>query len=97
MLAPNWEDYDLETCPIINYFADRNHTELVLKKVEEKIKKMCFYCQEYKNCKTFMEKFYLKVFKQNGFWTFHKNIRVWNVYDPQWCKKKLYLKIKGVK
>ena len=70
MLAPNWEDHDLETCPIINYFSNRNHTELVLKQVEEKIKKKCFYCQECKNCKTFKE--YLKVFKQNGFWTFNK-------------------------
>ena len=90
MLAPNWEDHDLETCPIINYFSNRNHTELVLKQVEEKIKKKCFYCQECKNCKTFKE--YLKVFKQNGFWTFKKNIRVWNVYDPQWCKKKCIFK-----
>ena len=37
MLALNWEDHDLETCPIINCFADTNHTELVLKKGEEKI------------------------------------------------------------
>ena len=39
MLAPNWEDHDLETNPIINYFADRQHTELILKKVENEIKK----------------------------------------------------------
>ena len=39
MLAPNWEDLDLETNPIINYLADRQHTELILKKVENKIKK----------------------------------------------------------
>ena len=28
MLAPNWEDHSLETNPIINYFSDRNHTEM---------------------------------------------------------------------
>ena len=95
MLAPNWKDHDLGTCPTINYFADINHTELVLKKAEEKILKRCFYCQECKHCKTFKE--YLKVFKQNGFWTFNKNIKVWNVYDPQWCKKNLHLKLEGVK
>ena len=39
MLAPNLEDHDLETNPIINYFADRQHTELILKKIESKIKK----------------------------------------------------------
>ena len=39
MLAPNWEDHDLESNPIINYFADREHTQLILKKIENKIKK----------------------------------------------------------
>ena len=39
MLAPNWEDHDLETNLIINHFADRQHTELILAKVENKIKK----------------------------------------------------------
>ena len=74
MLMPNWKGHDLETCPIINYFADRNHTEQVLKKIENKIKKKCFYCQECKDCKIFSE--YLKVFKQNGFWTFNKHVKV---------------------
>ena len=64
MLAPNWEDHNLETNPIINLFADRNHTEMVFKNVENKVKKRCFYCQKCKNCKTFQE--YLKVFKQKG-------------------------------
>ena len=32
MLASNWEDHDAKTNPIINYFADRQHTELTLKK-----------------------------------------------------------------
>ena len=22
--------------------------------------------------------------KKKGFWTFNKNVRVWNVYDPDW-------------
>ena len=81
---PNWKGHDLETCPIINYFADRNHTKQVLKKIENKIKKKCFYCQECKDCKIFSE--YLKVFKQNGFQTFNKHVKVQNVYDPMWCK-----------
>ena len=85
MIAPNWKDYDLETNPIINYFADRNHTELILKKIEDKIEKCCFNCRECENCIKFNQ--YLKVFKQNGFWTFNKNARVWNVNDPMWCKK----------
>ena len=47
MLAPNWgKDHNAETNPIINYFADRQHTELILRKIEEKIKACCFYCNE---------------------------------------------------
>ena len=85
MLMPNWKDHDLETCPIINYFVDRNHTEQVLKKIEKKNFKKCFCCRESKDCKIFSK--YLKVFKQNGFWTFNKHIKVRNVYDLMWCKK----------
>ena len=87
MIAPKWEVHDLETSRIINYFTDRNDTELILKKIEDKIKKCCFYCRECENCIKFHQ--YLKVFKQNGFWTFNKNVRVWNVYDTMWCKKNI--------
>ena len=85
MLAPNWEDHDIETNSIINYFADRQHTELILRKIEQKIKTCCFYRQECKNCKKLFE--YRNVFKQQGFWTFNKDIKVWNVFDPAWCRK----------
>ena len=95
MLAPNWEDHNLETNPIINLFADRNHTEMVFKNVENKVKKRCFYCQKCKNCKTFQE--YIKVFKQKGFWTFNKNVKNWNVNEPMWCKTNIYLKIVALK
>ena len=33
-LAQNWEDHDAKTNPIINYFADRKNTEIVLQKQE---------------------------------------------------------------
>ena len=36
MLAPNWEDHDAEKNPIVNFFADRQHTELLLKEIEKK-------------------------------------------------------------
>ena len=85
MLAPNWEDHDIETNPIINYFADRQNTEIILRKIEQKTKTCCFYCQECKNCKKLFE--YRNVFKQQGFWTFNKHIKLWNVFDPAWCKK----------
>ena len=64
-LAPNWEDHDAATCIIINYFADRHHTEIILKKQEYLIAKTCSYCKECKNCiklKTYREEFKKKVF-----------------------------------
>ena len=44
MVAPNWEDHNLETNPFTNYFAERQHTELILKKVENS--KMCDDCNK---------------------------------------------------
>ena len=35
-LRPNWDEHDAATCPIINYFADRHNTELVITKQEKK-------------------------------------------------------------
>ena len=40
MLATIWSGHDIETNPIVNYFADRQHTELILRKIETS----CFYC-----------------------------------------------------
>ena len=31
MLAPNWEDHDIKKKVIVNNFADRQHTELILR------------------------------------------------------------------
>ena len=91
MLAPNWEDHNLETNPIVNFFADRRHTELILKKIESKIKKNCFYCKICGDCNKLEE--FRKVFKQHGFWTFNKKIKCWNVFDTGWCKKNRVLEL----
>ena len=85
MLALNWEDHDLETNPIIHYFADRQRTELTLKKIESKIKRNCFYCKICDNCNKLEG--HRKAFKQKRFWTFNKEIKCWNVFDADWCKK----------
>ena len=60
MHAPNWEDHDAEKNPLINYFADRQHTELAIKKIEMKIIKTCFYCRTCENCAKFSN--YKKIF-----------------------------------
>ena len=43
MLAPNWGDHDAETCTMINYSADRQHTELILRKIEKEIEKKAVF------------------------------------------------------
>ena len=65
---------------IVNYFADRQHTEQLLKNIEKMIKKRCFYCTVCYLYKKFTT--YRLEFKQRGFWTFHKDIKYWDVYDP---------------
>ena len=85
MLAPIWEDHDVETNPIINYFAHKQHTEIILKKIEMKIIKTCFYCKNCESCTKPSN--YKKVFNKQGFWTFNKHIRCWNVFDPEWSYK----------
>ena len=37
-LRPNWDEHDAATCPIINYFADRQNTALIITKQEKKRK-----------------------------------------------------------
>ena len=54
MLVPNWEDHDAEKNPIVNYFADRQHTGLLLKKIEKKIIKSCFYCKTVKTVQSYL-------------------------------------------
>ena len=36
-LRPNWDEHNAAKCPIINYFADRNNTALILTKQENEI------------------------------------------------------------
>ena len=73
MLAPNREDHDAKTNPIINYFADRQHTELILRKIEKEIEKNCFFCKTCENCQNLEKR--RKIFKKMGFWSFNKNIK----------------------
>ena len=64
-LAPNWEDHDAATNPIINYFAGRHHTEIILKQQEYFMAETCSYCNECKNCtklKTYREELKKKRF-----------------------------------
>ena len=84
-LWPNWDEHDTATCPIINYFADRKNTALILVKQENEIGKNCYFCNLCKNCKRL--KGCRAKFKWVDFWTFNKHVEVWNVFDPEWSNK----------
>ena len=79
----------------INYFAERQHTEKILKEIEKLIKKICFYCMVCNLCKKFMT--YRLEFKQKRFWTFKKHVRYWNIYDPDWSNKNTFFKLMPIK
>ena len=38
-LRPNWDEHNAAMCPIINYFADRQNTALIITKQENKNRK----------------------------------------------------------
>ena len=81
-LRPNWDDHDKTTCPAINYFSDRENTELILLRQEIEIESGCCYCHKCEKFKKLNE--YLAEFKNKGFWTFNKHVKAWNVFDPDW-------------
>ena len=54
-LRPNWDEHNAEKCSIINYFSDRENTELILLREEIHIENSCIYCGECEKCKKFQE------------------------------------------
>ena len=91
MLAPNWEDQNPEKKPIINYFANRQHTKMILRKTEKNILQSCIYCRNYENCTKLFA--YNEVFKQQGFWSFNRHITCWNIFDSDWSSKNRIFKL----
>ena len=86
-LRPNWDNHNAETC--INYISDCENTELILLRQEIQIQNECDYCSESEKCSKFGQ--YRKEFKKIGFWTFNKNVRVWEIFDPDWSVKTVFL------
>ena len=54
-IRPNWDNHEKNTCPVINYFSDREHTELILFRQEIEIENGCFYCKNCEKCKKLNE------------------------------------------
>ena len=96
MLSPHLENHDASTNPIINYFADRQHTEIILKDMAKKITtKSCFYGKVCENCRK--HEIYRDEFEKQGFWTFNKQIKYWNIYDLDWSYRNKVFKLLPVR
>lgn len=88
-LRPNWDNHNAETCCYINYISDCENTELILLRQEIQIQNECDYCNESEKCSKFGQ--YRKEFKKIDFWTINKNVRVWEIFDPDWSVKTVFL------
>ena len=80
-----YRDHDKNKNLIVNYFADRQQADYIIKRIEMKVIKKCWYCKECENCAQLSN--YKKIFNNQGFWTFNKYIRTWNIFDPEWSYK----------
>ena len=69
-----YKDYDKDKNPIVTYYADRQLTEFVIKRIEMKvIKTCCYYCKNCESCIKLPN--CKKIFNKQGFWTFNKFVK----------------------
>ena len=80
---------------IINYFVDRQTTKKVLIDIENKVIKKCLCCKKCNDCQKF--KTYKNEFSKKGFWTCNKNIRYWDIYDPDYSKRNKLFTIEPIR
>ena len=80
-----YKDHDKDKNPIANYFADKQQAEFLIKRIKMKIIKKCYYCKKCKDCEQLSN--LKKIFNKQGFWTFNKYVRTWNIFDPEWSYK----------
>ena len=69
-----------KTNRIINYFPDRQDKEKILKDKEYFTAISCKYCKICLKWQKFYS--YSSEFKKKGFWTINKDVKYWDVYDP---------------
>ena len=67
---------------IINYFACRQRTERIIKNIEDFVSKSCHYCRICVKCQKLQT--YGNEFQKTGFWTFNKEVKYLDIYDPDW-------------
>ena len=80
---------------IINYFACRQRTEKIVKVIEHSVSKNCHYCRTCDKCSKLQT--YRSEFKRSGFWTFNKEIKYWDIYDPDWSYRNDVFKLRPIR
>ena len=91
LISPSWwVNHNKDICQIKNYYADRSHAELILFRQEMQIEDSCEFCLMCDKCKKFLRKEY----KNKGFWTHNKNVKIWEIFDPDWSYKNDVFEIK---
>ena len=91
LISPSWwVNHNKDICQIKNYYADRNHAELILFRQEMQIEDSCEFCLTCDKCKKFLRKEY----KNKGFWTHNKKVKIWEIFDPDWSYKNDVFEIK---
>ena len=88
-ILPNWNK---NTCEITNYYLTKERAEELLSKQETQIEDTCEYCLTCRKCKKYLT--YSKEYKKVGFWTFNKNVKIWEIFDPDWSYKNIVFEIK---
>ena len=68
----------------VNYFVRQELVKKLLTDAKIDVRKVCWYCKDYKKC----ERFYSirSEFKKNGFSTFNKGNKYWDVRDHEQFK-----------
>ena len=93
LVAPNcWINHNKDICHIKNYYADREHAELILFRQEMQIENSCKYCLTCDKCRKYLR--YSKEYKKSGFWTHNEKVRIWEILDPDWSYENDVFEIK---
>ena len=81
-----------ERNPIISYFACRQRAERIIKNIEDFVSKSCHSCRICIKCRK--PQTYRNEFKKSGFWTFNKEVKYWDIYDPDWSYRNDVFKLR---
>ena len=80
---------------IKNYFADRRFTKEMLDEIQNKVIFKCHYYYKCKNCQKF--KTYKNEFDKKAFWTLNREVKYWDVYNPDYSSRNRIFKLRPIR